>query len=290
MRLAAATRSQAKNGHVPVMRRLSSYAVLVSASIILMIPIVWWLLTSLKKESEYLTYPLVIIPAQLQWQNYINAVTRFDFMQYLSNSLFLATTSSVLTVITSAMCGYAFARMGGVIGHKRLFSIVVAILVLPGIVTTIPNFLVYARLGLTNSYWPWVLGALGASPYHIFLFRQFFTSIPKELEEAAEVDGCGPLRMFWQIFLPNAWPAVATSFIFNFQWVWGDVISPVLYLRDDQTTLAVKLANAFVDPVGNPIITLSMAAAVVYTLPLIIMFFLAQRQILQGVVTSGIKG
>jgi multiple sugar transport system permease protein len=152
---------------------------------------------------------------------------------------------------------------------------------------------IFAKLGLTNSYWPWFLWGISASPFHIFLFRQFFTGIPKELEDAAEVDGAAPFRIFWQIFLPNAKAALATSFILNFVGVWGDWLAPVIYLDDSKTTLAVKLATATYsnpgDPTGQILVTLTLAAAVIYTIPPVIMFFIAQKNIMEGIVTTGLK-
>jgi len=187
------------------------------------------------------------------------------------------------------MAGFAFSRFR-VPGRDRLFMIVIALLIVPSIVTIIPQFIVFARLHLTNTYWPWILWGLTASPFHIFLFRQFFASFPKELEDAAEVDGCGPFRVFWQIFLPNAKPALATSFIFNFGGVWGDYFNPLIFLSEAQTTLAVKLSTAYADPVGNRLTTITLAASVVYVVPLVILFFLGQKHILKGAVLSGLKG
>ncbi len=161
---------------------------------------------------------------------------------------------------------------------------------IPSIVTVIPQFIVFSRLHLTNTYWPWILWGLAASPFHIFLFRQFFASIPRELEDAAEVDGCSPFRIFWQIFLPNAKPALATSFLFNFVGVWGDYFTPLIFLSDEKTTLAVKLVRAYTDPQGHVLITTTLAACVIYTLPLVILFFLGQKYLTRGVVTSGLKG
>ena len=161
---------------------------------------------------------------------------------------------------------------------------------LPGIVTIIPNFVMMAKLQLTNSYWPWVLWGLGASPFYIFLFRQFFAAIPKDLEDAAEVDGCGLWRVFWQIFMPNSKPILATAFIFNFVGQWGDYLTPLMFLSDKNTTLAVKLTTAYVTPQGQPLIPVTLAACVVFCIPSIIMFFVGQRHIMRGVITSGLKG
>lgn len=278
---------------VIVMRMLRKgflYTSLLLAAGLILLPLGWIVLTSLKRPSEYLVYPITILPKEPQWQNYVIAVTAFSFPRFLANSIFLAGATGIIHIVVNSMCGFAFARITNVPGSRQLFSLAIALLVMPGVIFTIPQFILYARLGLTNSYWPWFLGALGGSAYHIFLFRQFFYSIPSELEDAAEVDGCSYFRMFWQIFLPNTKPALAVSYIFHFGWVWGDVIGPLLYLREDQMTLAVKLMTAYVDPQGNPLVPVQLAASVFYMAPLIIMFFLAQRYILRGIVTSGLKG
>ncbi len=269
-----------------------SYLILYGTALLMSIPIIWMVLSSLKAEPEFTQYPPVIIPNPLQWANYTHALTWIPYFQYTWNSTFLATMFSVLTVFASAMVGFAFARLDAP-GKGKLFGIVVSLLMVPAIVTIIPQFVIFAKLGLTNTYWPWFLWGIAASPFHIFLFRQFFTAIPKELEDAAEVDGATPFRIFWQIFLPNAKPALATSFILNFVGVWGDWLAPVIYLDDSKTTLAVKLATPTYsnpgDPSGHILVTLTLAAAIIYTIPPVIMFFIAQKNIMEGVVTTGLK-
>jgi multiple sugar transport system permease protein len=252
-------------------------------------PIIWLLITSLKQRSEYLTYPLKWLPAVLQWTNYQQALTMVPFWRYFGNSLFLGLVFSTLTVITSSMAGFAFARLS-LSGRSRLFGVILGLLVVPTFVTVIPQFVIFSRLHITDTYWPWVLWGLGGSPFHIFLFRQFFLSIPKELEDAAEVDGAGIGRIYWQIFLPNAKPAIATSFILNFAGVWGDWFAPVIYLSDKNTTLAVAVAHGYADPQGHTLVPIALAAAVLYLAPLVIMFLFGQKYIVRGVLTSGIKG
>jgi len=271
-------------------RLLFSYGTLILVTLLISLPVIWLVITSLKQETEYLAWPITILPRVAQWDNYVKVFTMggFSYFDVAGNTFFLATTNTILTLITSSMAGFAFSRFD-VPGRDKLFMVVIALLIVPPIVTIIPQFILFARLHLTNTYWPWILWGLTASPLHIFLFRQFFASFPKELEDAAEVDGCGPFRTFWQIFLPNAKPALATSFIFNFGAVWGDYFNPRIFLTDAQTTLAVKLSRAYADPVGNRFVTVTLAASVVYLLPLVVLFFLGQRHILQGVVTSGLR-
>ena len=267
----------------------TSYGVLILVTILISSPVVWLLITSLKIPIEYLSYPIQFLPKVPQWDNYVQVFTLMPFWRYAWQTFRLAMSFSILCVITSSMAGFAFARIP-VPGRNRLFSIIVALIIIPAIVTVIPQFIVFAKLRLTNTYWPWILWGLSASPFHIFLFRQFFAGVPKELEDAAEVDGCSLLRTYWQVFLPNAKPVLATSFIFNFSWVWGDYFAPIIYLNDAKTTLAVKLSTAYVDPQNNPLVTVTLAACAVYMLPLVIAFFLGQKHIIQGALTSGLKG
>ena len=270
-------------------RTFFTYSILLLVTFVLTIPVIWLILTSLKTESEYISESLQILPHVAQWQNYWQAVTIIDFAKYARNSVLLATGTATLTVITSAMAGYAFARIPAP-GRVKLFSIVVGLILIPTTIYIIPQFVLFSNLRVTNSYWPWILWGFSASPFHIFLFRQFFQAFPQELEEAAEMDGANILRIFVQIVLPNSYAVLATSFILNFLGVWGDWLMPLLYLTDKNTTLAVKLINAYANPQGYPLVTPTLAASVLYILPPIAMFFFVQKYIMQGMVTSGLKG
>lgn len=271
------------------MGKIVTYTLLIAVTVVLTIPVVYLISTSLKLESEYIAENLQFFPKKLQWHNYYLALTMIDFGHYALNSVLLATSFATLIVSTSAMAGYGFARIPAV-GRSKLFSVVVALILIPASIFIIPQFVLFSNLRVTNSYWPWILWGLSASPFFIFLFRQFFLSFPVELEEAAEVDGARVIRIFLQIVLPNSYPVLATSFILAFLSVWGDWLMPLLYLADRNTTLAVKLITAYVNPQGFPIVTPTLAASVIYILPPVVMFFFVQKYIMQGVVTSGIKG
>jgi multiple sugar transport system permease protein len=262
------------------------YGPVLIAAIAFALPVFWVLVTSLKTQSEYGS---ALFPADLRWENYELAVELADFARFAANSLFLSSAYALLAVFVSALVGYGFARHKAPGGNK-LFVLVIATWMVPSLVLFVPQFVLFARLGLTNTYWPWILWGLSGSPFAIFLFRQFFATFPRELDDAAEVDGAGPLRIFLQIYLPNAGPALAASAIFMFLWVWGDWLYPALLLHQDNTTLAVRMANAYVDPHGNPLQTVTMAGVVLYVLPLIAFFAFAQRFIIRGIVTTGIKG
>lgn len=271
-------------------RRSLRYAVLFIGAILILLPAFWILVTSLKAEHQFMSYPVEVFPEPWRWSNYSQALTMAPFLRYFGNSVFLSTLYATLCVASSAAVGFGFARLEGP-GKKVLFGICVATIMLPWAVLGIPQFIVFARIGLVNSYWPWVIWGVTGNAWHIFMFRQFFINFPREIEDAAEVDGCGRLRTFLQIFLPNSLPVLATSFIFNFQGVWGDWVTPLLYLDNQLATLAVVLSGAFyVDPKNNVIITITMAGVVMYALPLVVVFFIAQRNIIRGVVTTGLKG
>jgi len=271
------------------MNRFLGYFVLILVTVLITIPIAALVIGSLKKDPDLIAYPIVILPIKWMWTNYISVFLMTPFLKVMSRTFFLALGTSTLVTFVSAMVGFAFARYR-VPGSGQLFTIIIALLIVPGIVTLIPQFLVYARLKLTNTYWPWILGAAGGSPYFIFLFRQFFLTFPKELEEAAEVDGCGAFRIFLQIFMPNAKPVIATVMFFAFLGVWGDYLTPLIYLNDNNTLLGVKMATGFKNPNGITLTTISLAANVYYILPMMIVFFIAQKNILKGVITSGLKG
>jgi ABC-type glycerol-3-phosphate transport system permease component len=266
-----------------------TYAVLILLSLILAAPLIFLIITSLKLDFEYITYPFRWLPSTPQWINYEQVFTMTRYGEVLFRTFVISVGTSAICTLTSSMAGFAFARIKAP-GSKIFFSVVISMLIVPGIVLLIPQFIIYARLKFTNTYWPWIFGAIAGSPYLIFMFRQFFLGFPKELEEAAEVDGCGPFRIFWQIFFPNSLPVFATAFILQFLGVWGDYLMPLMLLSADKTFVGVILAKVFVNPQGIFINTVTMAATVLYLIPPIILFFLGQRYILKSVVTSGIKG
>ena len=267
------------------------YIFLTSVALLLITPILWLLITSLKRNIEYLTYPIVLFPAVPQYINYAEVFNPiYTYLSHTLNTLFLATMFSTLTVISSSMVGYGFSRYRDVKASHSLFGFVIAMLIIPAIVTIIPTFMIFAKIHLTGKYWPWVLWGLAGSSYHIFLFRQFFLTFPKELEDAAEVDGCTPFQIYWRIFIPNSRAAIATSFILNFIYVWGDWLTPRIYLNVNNTTIGVIIGQIFKNPSGQFLTTLTISGIVIYTLPMILIFFIGQRHILKGVVTSGLAG
>lgn len=252
-------------------------------------PFLWLVLAALKTPAEWASLPIQVLPDEAQWVNFVNAVTQMNFFGYTVNSLFVATTYSVLITISSATVGFGFARLRAP-GKKALFLILLSTMMIPQILTLLPTYVLFSQIGLVNTYWPWILWGLGASPYMVFLFRQFFSSLPRELEDAAIMDGAGWFRIFVQIFLPLSRPVLITSFLLSFTWTWGDYIAPALLLDTDHTTLSVAITAWYQDPNGNTIPTVQAAAAVLYILPVLSIFFFAQRYFIRSTVSSGVKG
>ena len=266
------------------------YLVLIVVAVLVTVPAAWMFISSFKVDSELMLWPIKILPTEWHFENYLYVFTLPPFLQIALRTAALAFVCSALGALTSAMGGYGFARYLDVRGNKALFRIVLILLVVPGVVMSIPQFILYSVLGLTNTYWPWILPALTGGAYSIFLFRQFFLTVPKELEEAAAMDGCGVFRFFWQILLPNSKPVLATVMIFSFQAIWGDYFGPMIYLTYKNTLLGYVMATAFVDERGIALRTPSLAATMYYMLPLVVFFFIGQKYILKGFITSGLKG
>jgi multiple sugar transport system permease protein len=265
-----------------------TYVVLITLAMLFAGPFLWLLLAALKTKPEWVSIPTHILPQDPQWNNFTEAFTSINFPAYMMNSLFLSTVYAILVTLSSATVGFGFARLRGP-GKRGLFVVVLSTMMLPQILTLIPTYVLFARVGLVNTYWPWILWGLAASPFLVFLFRQFFAAIPQELEDAAIIDGCGYGRIFLRIFLPLSRPALLTSFLLSFTWIWGDFIAPALLLDADHTTLSVAI-TWYLDPHGNPIATVQAAGAALYVLPVLLIFLFAQRYFIRSVVSSGVKG
>ncbi|QYX75185.1 carbohydrate ABC transporter permease [Streptomyces akebiae] len=269
-------------------RRTATYMLLVACLVLFLSPFGWLAVTALKAPAELRALPIHWWPHQPDLANFQDALTAFDYLGYARNSLTISVTYSVLVTFASAWAGFGFARLEAP-GKRLIFGVLMSTMMLPAVITLIPTYLMFAKLHLLNTYMPWVLWGLCGAPYLIFLFRQFFVNMPKELEEAAIVDGCGTIRIFARIFLPQSWPVIATSLILSFAWTWGDYIAPALLLDDDHTTLAVKLATGYVNAHGEPLSNLVAAGAVMYVLPVLALFLIMQRGFVAGVATSGLK-
>jgi multiple sugar transport system permease protein len=268
--------------------RYALYIVLLAVVLVMLSPIYWLVQTSLKSPAEMASFPPTWWPSAPALSNYSDAVSSVNFVGALQNSLTIAFITTTLTTLSSAWVGFGFARLTAP-GKKQLFVILLSTMMLPGIVTLVPTYLIFAKLHMVNTYWPWVAWGLGGSAFLIFLFRQFFAGIPKEMEEAAIIDGCGYVGIFWRIFLPQSWPVIAASVILSFTGAWGDFVGPAMFLSQDSTTLAVAMATGYVNDKGLPMNNLVAAGAVMYVLPVLVLFMFMQRRFVSGFSTSGIK-
>jgi len=231
----------------------------------------------------------------LRWRNFSDAWTKAKFGRYLLNSGFVSLMTILGTILSCSLVGYAFARLRFT-GKNILFMIILATLMLPSQITLIPTFIIFKYLGWIDSFKPlfvphWFAAAAGSSAFFVFLFRQFFMTIPLDLEDAAKIDGCSPLQTYWHIILPMARPVVITVAIYSFMWSWNDLMNPLIYLNSEhKRTLTVGLANfmgtySYLEP------TQLLAASFMMIIPTLIIFFIAQKALMEGMkISGGLKG
>ncbi|WP_236251131.1 carbohydrate ABC transporter permease [Bacillus sp. NSP9.1] len=267
--------------------RILTYGLLVSLSIVFIFPFLWLVGTSLKPENEAISFPPSLLPKEWDFANYKDVFTIVNFGQYYLNSIIVTVATVIGTVLSSALVAYGFARIKGK-GRDVWFILLLATMMLPPQVTMIPVYMIFAKLGWTNTFLPLIVPAFFGNAYFIFLLRQFFKTIPKELEESAYLDGCSTLGIFWRIVLPLSTPAVITVALLSFMWTWNDFLGPLIYLNDNSKfTLALgilQFKGALLIEWGP-----MMAASVLIILPLIIMFFVGQKYFIEGIATTGGK-
>jgi multiple sugar transport system permease protein len=276
---------------LPRLTKFAVYAALIMLSIPAILPLLWMVSTSLKTNAQIFGNGdlnlKALIPSPLETSNYPAALQNMPFLVYLRNTLLLCIFGVVGAVTSSAVVAYGFAKIEFP-GRNTLFGLMIATMALPGQVTMIPIFSLFRSLGWYGSYLPLIVPAFTASAYYVFLLTQFFKTIPTEMSEAARVDGATEWRIFLQLIIPLSRPALATCALFQFIGTWNDFLGPLLYLNDPaKYTLAYGLQQ-FVSHYGGFFAQL-MAAATIFTLPIIILFFFAQRTFIQGISTTGGK-
>jgi len=270
-------------------RSFLTYLLLFSASVVLIMPFVWIISTSLKGNESIFAIPPQWIPKEIHWENYAKVFVQMPFFTYLKNSVFISIMVILGTLLSSSLVAYAFACLKWP-GRNGLFIFVLGTMMLPMQVTMIPVFVLFKQFGWLNTFKPLIVPAFfGGGAFNIFLLRQFFLTIPKELFEAARIDGCSEWRIYWNIVLPLAKPALATVAILTFMMSWNDFLGPLIYLSDKlKGTLALGLAM-FVGQYQTEWGVL-MAASVLVMIPVIILFMLFQKYFIRGFMMSGIKG
>lgn len=268
--------------------RVITYCLLICLSLIFIFPFLWLIGTSLKPENEAMSFPPSIFPKQWDFANYRDVFTMVSFGKYYMNSIIVTVATVFGTVLSSTLVAYGFARIKGK-GSNVWFIFLLATMMLPPQVTMIPVYMIFSKIGWTNTFLPLIVPAFFGNAYFIFLLRQFFKTIPKELEESAYLDGCSTFGIFWRIILPLSVPSVITVALLSFMWTWNDFLGPLIYLNDDSKyTLALgilQFKGALLIEWGP-----MMAASLLIILPLIILFFIGQKYFVQGIATTGGKG
>jgi multiple sugar transport system permease protein len=269
--------------------RVLTIVMLLVMSLVMLLPFVWLVTSSLKSQIQIFQYPPQLIPDPFQWDNYSKALTFKPFGLYLKNTAIIVGLNVIGVVFSSSFCAYGFARIN-FRGRNFWFGVVMATLFLPYAILIVPSFMIFSRLGWVDTILPLVIPPFfGGGAFNIFLLRQFFRTIPEELADAARIDGCSEFGIYWRIMLPLARPALITVGIFTFLGSWNDLISPIIYLRSPSNfTVAVGLASfrSTLDVSWD----LQLAASTAMILPVVVLFFFAQRYFVQGIVMTGLKG
>ncbi|PTX64961.1 carbohydrate ABC transporter membrane protein 2 (CUT1 family) [Melghirimyces profundicolus] len=256
------------------------HAVLSLVGLFFLFPFIWLLLNSVKTPQEIFTIPPKLWPEEFQWQNYVKAFQSMPFFGYVLNTLFLVFANIVGQLFSAPLVAYSLAKIRWK-GRGVVFALVLATVILPPQVTMIPMYIIFAKLDWVNTYLPLILPSFFGTAFNIFLVRQFLLGIPNELSDAARIDGASEFRIYWQIMLPLLMPPLATIAIFTFQGVWHDFFGPLIYLNDERLwTISVGL-QGFLQEHGAQW-ELLMAAATMFTLPSVIVYFIGQRYFIQA--------
>jgi multiple sugar transport system permease protein len=278
---------------VPLRKRLVSvlrHLALITVTIVFLLPFYWMIISAFKENTLVFSNPIKWFPDPFRWQNFPEAFNYpgFPFLKFLWNSTYYAGGVTVGTILSCSLAGYAFARLRYP-GRDLLFSLTIGSLMIPGIVTFIPVFLLFKNLNWLGSYKPLIVPAFFGNAFFIFMMRQFFSAMPEELADAARVDGAGEFMIFWRIMLPLVRPALIVMAVFTFLWTWHEFFGPLIYLnQQEQYPLSLGL-YAFRSRRTTEW-GLMMAGATLATAPLVILFFFAQRYFLEGIKMTGLKG
>lgn len=266
------------------------HAALILISLVFLFPILWMVSTSLKGFDQAVQVPPVWIPSPVVWSNYVEVTTEtMDFWKYFQNTLLLCTLNVIGTVASCSLVAYGFARIDWP-GRDYFFAATLATMMIPQPVLLVPLYQLFRDLGWLGTFRPLWVPAFFASAYNIFLIRQFFLTLPKDLSEAAYIDGCNEWRIFWNIILPLSKPVLMVVGLFSFMYVWNDFMGPLIYLTDpNHFTLALGL-QAYQSQLGGTEVHLLMAAAALMALPVIILFLFTQRTFIEGISLTGLKG
>jgi multiple sugar transport system permease protein len=269
-------------------RKIFIFLLLCLGAVTFMLPLFWAISSSFKPDYQVLEFPPRWIPDPFRWQNYPEALTYIPFARYTFNTLVIALLAITGNILSCTLVAYGFARLRAP-GKTFFFVLMLSTMMLVDPVRIIPMYIEFNALGWIDTIKPLIVPAFFGSPFYIFLLRQFFLSIPRELEDAALIDGASRLQILWRIILPLVRPAIAAIAIFNFQGVWNDFLPPLIFLHD-HSKFTISLGLNFFRSSYDVHWGYLMAASLVAMLPMVIVFFLAQKQFIQGISFSGMKG
>lgn len=263
--------------------------------LILLIPFLWMLVSSFQPDGESLFQDPPKLPTTWRFKNYVDIFVNWgemNFFKMLLNTLIVVFSTMGISLTASVLVAYGFARFRAR-GKKLMFAIMLGTMMLPWIVTLMPSYILFTKLGWTGTYLPLIVPAIGGGAFNIFLLRQYFMGLPKSIDEAGIIDGCSRFGVLWRLLLPQCKPVLATLVVFSFNGAWCDYVGPSIYLmgNPDSYTLSVGLSILANQTVGGGAIPwhLIMAGCVVFALPMIIVLFCAQDAFVRGIVTSGLK-
>lgn len=263
------------------------FIVMLLVGLCMIIPFIWTLSSSFKNNNEIFTYPVKWIPEIFRWSNYEEVWSKIPFLTYYMNTVKLAIIVTVGQVITCSLAAYSFSKMRYP-GRDKIFLCYIATLMVPWHAIMIPQFIIIKNLGLNDTHWSLILVNL-FNAFGVFLLRQFMMSIPDELSEAARIDGCSEFQIYSRIILPVCKPGLATLIVFTFNFMWNDYMAPMIYLTSDKLkTIQIGLA-AFRSQYGTEY-GLIMAGTVCALIPMLIIFFIGQKYLVEGIAHSGLKG
>ncbi|MCB0082123.1 MAG: carbohydrate ABC transporter permease [Caldilineaceae bacterium] len=273
-----------------IIHALIVYALILPGACVFILPLLWMISTALKPSNEIFVYPPQWLPSSPQWNNFSEGWTAYlNFNRMFMNTLIITVNNVIGNLFSCCLAAYRFARLRAP-GKNFFFALVLATMLLPVEVTIIPQYVLFTKLGWNNTWRPLMVPPWFGWPFFIFLLRQFFMSIPMDLDEAARLDGASSWRILWSILLPLVRPALATVVIFAFIGNWNNFLGPLIYIRSvDKQVLAVGL-NMFRGQYGQVDFHYMMAVALIVLLPVLLIFFFGQRLFVQGIALTGIKG
>lgn len=275
------------NNNNSKIKRAALYVFLISSSVMMCLPFLWMISSSLKPEVDVFGFPIRWIPEVFRWDNYVEVWTRVPFARYYLNSIIVAGSITLLQIVTCSMAAYAFAKIEFP-GRDKIFMGYLCTMMVPFQVIMIPQFLIIKNLHLVDRLGS-VIVIAAFSAFGIFLFRQFFMTLPESLSEAARIDGCSEFGIFTRIIMPLSKPAIASLVIFTFVSAWNDFLGPLIYLNSDRVK-TIQLGMRSFQSMFNSEYALLMAAASCATVPVIIVYLLAQDQFIEGIAAGAIKG